>query len=226
MKMNSKTIYTFLSWFAIVATPLAPVFFFGHKIYIAISGFEFWGHWFIATTVGILSAIGLELIGILAGHACIEYIKQKQVFPALLAGVILLAYTGIGIYELQGTIGAVLYLIAPMVYILVGMQSVINETSQQQQEDKAHERKIEARKQQLDHQLKLADKRIKLEKAKAKLQQASIEQEQAKHEPVVKQVVVCSCGKEFATVQGKNAHLRFCKVRQNGKVMKDGIVGG
>ena len=108
--MSSKKIYTGLSWFAIIATPLAPVFFFGHKIYLAISGFDVWGHWLIATGVGILSAIGLELIGILAGHACIEYVKQKQLIPASLAGVILLVYTAIGIYELQGTIGPVLYL--------------------------------------------------------------------------------------------------------------------
>lgn len=114
--------YSFLSSIAILTVPLAPVFFFGWQVHTEVlaTSQSLW----LSIPVGLLSAIGLEIIGILAGHLAMEFWRSGNMQRAYLSGAVMLVYVVIGVWELWGTIGAVMFIIAPLVYVLVALQDV------------------------------------------------------------------------------------------------------
>ena len=88
--MNKNSIYDYLGWIAVVAVPIAPVFFFAHKIYnvaLTMAG-SFW----LSLSVGVISAIGLEIVGIYAGHTAMEFWRRGDNTRAAISGAIMLAY--------------------------------------------------------------------------------------------------------------------------------------
>lgn len=114
--------YSYLSTLAILTVPLAPVFFFGWQVHTEVltTSQSLW----LSVPVGLLSAIGLEVIGILAGHLAMEFWRSGNMQRAYLSGVVMAVYVVIGFWELRGTIGAVMFIIAPLVYVLVALQDV------------------------------------------------------------------------------------------------------
>lgn len=114
--------YSYLSTLAILTVPLAPVFFFGWQVHTEVftTSQSLW----LSVPVGLLSAIGLEIIGILAGHLAMEFWRSGNMQRAYLSGGVMIVYVVIGFWELRGTIGAVMFIIAPLVYVLVALQDV------------------------------------------------------------------------------------------------------
>ena len=55
--MNYRNPYTVLGWIAMLAVPLAPVFFFAWDVYKEVLGRA--NYWLLAAGVGLGSAIGL-----------------------------------------------------------------------------------------------------------------------------------------------------------------------
>lgn len=178
MKPNHDP-YTLIGWAATVAVPIAPAFFFGWRIYTEIQA-QTSGLWYLAIPVAALSAFGLEATGILAGHLLTTFATHKHLGRATLSGLILLAYSAIGINELKGSAGAIMFLIAFLIYLLVALRHTLTDevTAEQNQADyqrqleaqeRQHQRQLEAEKLRLTHQEKLA--RIQAKRAAPPRQQ-------------------------------------------------------
>lgn len=158
--------YKFLERLTAYTIPVAPVIFFGWRVFVEVLAMTnlLW----LSIPAGILTGIALEIVGILAGRSAIEYWKRDQYTIASIAVLILLAYVGIGVWELQGTIGAVVFLIAPLVYILIALGSMLESQDSEIKEDKEHERKIDIVKLKLQHEQKM--ERIRSKVATPKMQ--------------------------------------------------------
>jgi len=142
--------YTLLGWLAMIAVPVSPAMFFGWKAYAALLILT--GSDWLAVPGGILTALGLELVGIFAGHTAIEMYRRHD--PRWkLAALIMMVYVIIGTTELwSNPIGRVTFLIAALVYLLVGLRHDLevvllaeaSETEKQQAEAKAEKEQKEA----------------------------------------------------------------------------------
>jgi flagellar biosynthesis GTPase FlhF len=118
--------YTILGYLAMFLTPIGAVIFFGWRVYTAVHA-ETGTNW-LAIPAGIAAAVGLEMVGIFAGHLMME-LWQRRDGRAWLAAGIMAVYVGIGVIELAGTIGQVMFLIAPLVYVLVGLRQTVDEVA-------------------------------------------------------------------------------------------------
>lgn len=150
-------IYQILGWLAVLFTPVAPAFFFGWRVYSAV--WEMTQLNWLALVVGLCAAIGLEAIGIFAGHTAVDAWQAKQWGPAVVASIILLVYVVIGVWELQGTIGMVMFLIAPLGYVVLGLRDTMATHLHQADQD-----------QQLQNQQKKVEADQKKEEAAQKLE--------------------------------------------------------
>ena len=162
--------YKIIGWFAMVFTPIAPSSFFGWRVYTVVDEMTS-GLWWLSFGSALAAVIGLEAVGILAGHTAIDAIRLKKYEAGAFAAVVLIAYVVIGVYELWNTIGAIIFLIAPLAYLAVGLREALSEVSHEKKQDTAA--KYKARQAQLD-----AQKEIKLAEIEAK-KQASIERAKA-----------------------------------------------
>lgn len=154
--------YDYLSLIAMIAVPLAPAFFFGHAVYTAVVSLPA-AAW-IAVTVGVMAALGLELVGILAGHVANTAWRLGDYGRAVLGGLIMAVYVVIGVVELWGSIGAVMFLIAPLVYLLAALQEGLHTAVNQQAAETAVSRQQEQedRRQQRDHEQRMELERLRL----------------------------------------------------------------
>ncbi len=227
--MKKANIYDILGWVAAFAVPIAPAFFFGHKVYMAV--FAMTTSAILAIPVGVLSAAGLEIVGIYAGHTTMEFWRRGRNGEAMVSAVIMIVYVTIGIYELRGSIGAVMFLIAPLVYVLLALRELLHKDEQTDQranlaameesrEDKAHARRLEILAQEQRHAERMERLRASTEPAQSNAMPAQSQQEPA---PISYECE--DCGRPFATVQALNAHGRFCKgVPVNGASKKAAVV--
>lgn len=154
-------IYQILGWLAVLFTPVAPAFFFGWRVYSAVVEMT-QIHW-VALGVGLCAAIGLEAIGIFAGHTAVDAWRAKQWGSATVATVILGIYVVIGVWELQGTIGMVMFLIAPLGYVVLGLRDTMTKhLSQEEQSQRLldQQKEAEAKQKQAEAQQKLELERL------------------------------------------------------------------
>lgn len=156
--MRQRTnIYVILGWLAMVAVPFAPAFFFGWRVYAAVLSMS--GSAWLSVPVGIIAAAGLEIVGIYAGHLVSEFWRRGDGRRTAVSVLIMVIYVTIGVYELRGTIGMVMFIIAPLVYVLVALhhslQAVEVKQEQEQQARLAWELQQEAKDRELVRQLKL-----------------------------------------------------------------------
>lgn len=156
------TRYDYLSLVAMIAVPLAPAFFFGHAVYTAVVSLPA-AAW-IAVTVGVMAALGLELVGILAGHVANTAWRLGDYGRAVLGGLIMAVYVVIGVVELWGSIGAVMFLIAPLVYLLAALQDGLHTAVSQQVVETAvsRQQEQEERRQQREHAQRMELERLRL----------------------------------------------------------------
>lgn len=159
--MKKTNAYSMLGWLAMILTPVGAVIFFGWRVYTAVYT-ETSSDW-LAIPAGIAAAVGLEMVGIFAGHLAMELWQRKD-GRAWLAVGIMVVYVAIGVIELAGTIGQVMFLIAPLVYVLVGLRQAVDE--QVGRETAVSQTKLDFQLEQarLDKEI---DRRIKLEKQQA-----------------------------------------------------------
>lgn len=159
--------YSALGWLGMVAVPLAPAFFFAWDVYTEVMTLTAGSGW--AGPVAALSAAGLEVVGILAGHTSMEFWKRKDKERAIVAGLIMLIYTAIGIYQLRGTTGAIMFLVAPMVYILVALRHGLSEEKTAENQEAIHNRRVEAQEREHRQRLEAAQLKLKHEENLAKI---------------------------------------------------------
>jgi len=114
-------IYSIIGTVAMFLTPLAASIAFGWRVYSEVfkSTDE---SIFLAGVAGIGAAVGLEAVGMLAGHVATDY-QSRNDWRWVIAGAILLLYTYIGWDELRGSVTAVIFIISPLVYILVALKN-------------------------------------------------------------------------------------------------------
>ena len=151
--MKKLGMYDILGLLAMIATPLAASIFFGWKSYQGVHSLTDGVLW-LAIPAGIGAAIGLESVGIFAGHVATDFYKAED--PRWkLAALLLVAYVAIGVIELWGTTGVAIFLISPMVYLLVGLRYDANqvaiEQAKERHQDMAHKRDLDKKKLDLRH---------------------------------------------------------------------------
>lgn len=186
-----------LGYVSAATIPVAPAAFFGGRVYHEASQmFPVW----LALVTAACAAIGLELLGFYAGHNMVEFWHGNQRTLAALSGVILLAYVAFGLYELWGTVGATLFMIAPLAYTAVGLGGVARDEHKVQEDERKFTRDLRLRRLEAQERLKLAE----IEHS------ASTVPAQSEPEPAQSQHECGGCGRSFGTSQALNAHKRFC----------------
>ena len=223
-----------------LAVPVAPAFFFGFSI-----GQEVYGQVLSLTqitlaaalaaiVIGLFSAAGLELVGIMSGHLAVKLWGQEKPIKAAICALIMVAYVGLGISGLESLLqkGVVMFLIAPLVYFLVGIkeqaerdeQAAIEEMEriaaaeaasqederQKEAEAEAWQRKLQLAELKLKHEEKLA--RIE---AKAKQPPASSQSTPQKSRRNSVKLYECVCGRVLEGSRSYSAHRRHCEVPAN-----------
>ena len=120
-----------LSTIARIITPLAMVVFLAYEINRSM---EVEGAWAIALLVGAIgTAIGIEIVGILAGHALEGFWRIGDNARAVLSFILLVAYTGTAVYILRHNQAMVLVpVIAAIVYLLASLTTNLEMTIHQQ----------------------------------------------------------------------------------------------
>lgn len=220
--------YTLLGWAAMLSVPLAPAFFFGFSfatdVYTLLVGWIgiAWVAVVVAVVVGIVSAAGLELVGILSGHNAVRFWEAGNRVSAAACTVILICYVLLGIAGLESwlAMGTVMFLVAPLTYLLVGMQGQLNKREVRQATQERQSIAIELRREEaaaqrqhaLDMERLRLDAGVRTERIKAKAELAHSKPEPAPIAlvPAQSQHECGKCGRPFGSVQGKNAHQRFC----------------
>ncbi len=226
-----------LSTVARIITPLAMVVFLAYEINRSMT---VTGAWAVALLIGAIgTAVGIEIVGILAGHALEGFWRIGDQYRAALSFILLIAYTGTAVYILRNNSAMVLVpVIAAIVYLLASLTTSLEMTVSQHEAitavssafdleqakaDRALERELRRQKQADETALKLA--RVE---AKAKNSQAgslnSLNGSQGSHstKAVATKLYECSCGNVYENSRAYNGHTRHCAIHKgeklNGKV--------
>lgn len=166
----NKTIFTIIGWLSIIATPVAPAYFFGAAVASTIE--TAW----LGNIVGTFAAIGLEGIGIFAGHTAVKSFRLGLTKEGLVATAVLIAYVVLGAYKLEG-FGRIMFFMAPLGYLILGLHDsiIVYEEKSIASENEA-QRAVEA---QLaaDNETKLEAMRLEAERQKERDQLADQRQE-------------------------------------------------
>lgn len=163
-----KNMYNYLGWAAMLSVPLAPAFFFGFEFFKDVYGQIYawtpnvWVAAIPSLIIGLVSAAGLEFVGILSGHNAIRFWERKELNQAVICAIILVSYVALGIVGLENiwTKGVVMFLVAPLVYVLIGMQGQLDKVESKEAEleteDRQDERELKRLRLQLAHEEKMA----------------------------------------------------------------------
>lgn len=181
------------------------------------------GAWAIALLIGAIgTAVGIEIVGILAGHALEGFWRIGDQYRAALSFVLLIAYTGTAVYILRHNQAMVLVpVIAAIVYLLASLTTSLETTVSKQEEeiaaltafdleqakaDRALERELKRQKQADSTAVKLA--RVGSKDAASQRVRREFADEPAKH-------YECVCGRVFDSSRSYNAHRRHCEIPAN-----------
>lgn len=170
-----KDIYSHLSILAMVAVPIAPAFYFGFEVARDVYNMVFgWLNHSLtagifAALIGLGAVIGLELVGILSGHNIVKYFSLGMNKIAAVCGLILIAYVALGIVGLEElwSKGVVMFLTAPLVYVLASMQQTAVEIDTKQNNAEQIQLEWQLREKAKDNEL---NRQLKAEKTRAKMQ--------------------------------------------------------
>lgn len=227
--MNKQTGY--LSIIGRVATPAAMVVFMAHEITISMA---VTGWWSVFVLFGaILTAVGVEIVGILSGSTLEGFWRRGNVSRSVLSFFLLLIYTASAIYILRHNSTILpIPIVAAVVYIVSALSDslVIQEQRQEiiEQDDREWERGQIEKDRDLDRQLRIADKKLKheeeLEKkrlaAQVKIERAksvnSATQKTQTAKAIAESTMLyeCSCGKVYEKPQSYSAHTRHCEIHK------------
>ena len=212
-----KDPYAVFGVMAMIAVPLAPAFFFGFSFFKSIYDDVFawtgipWISLLPALLIGLISAAGLELVGILSGHNAIRFWERNDDVKAITCAVILILYVTLGIVGLEDLLakGVVMFLVAPLTYLLVGMQNGLDKIELaaviEKNENKQDAREIKRTKLLYEHEERMARIQVSSEPAVSQHEPALIS-----HVPAVSQHQCQQCERTFGSTSALNAHKRFC----------------
>ena len=185
-----KDIYSHLSILAMVAVPIAPAFYFGFEVARDVYNMVFgWLNHSLtagifAGLIGLGAVIGLELVGILSGHNIVKYFSLGMHKIAAVCGLILIAYVALGIVGLEEfwSKGVVMFLTAPLVYVLASMQQTAENIHTRRNENEQALLEFELAEKAKNNEL---NRQLRAEKQRAKLQpkQRSIDGHLSGHFP-------------------------------------------
>jgi hypothetical protein len=204
--MNTK-LYDAATVAAVTLTPLAPAVFFGSAVYAA--AIDFVPAPALAAAGAIATALGWELVGVLAGHVTLGLLRQAN--RLWLAGaLILLAYAGLGAWALPGVLriafvaSLLSYLVAGLRYVHgqgeIENQAIAAERKTERVEERQARREARERERERAHELQV------LALSQHAAPTASIEPAPSQQN----QHLCEDCGRTFGSVQAANAHRRFC----------------
>lgn len=118
---------SFIRRLAPFIVPLAPAFFLSHAV--ALSAYDLSQSWSLAWLVGIVAAVGLEAAGIMASSLAVQfYTADDGKWQVAASATVVYLLIGIGaIWLLDGTsadaktVGTAMFVIAGIVYLLLGL---------------------------------------------------------------------------------------------------------
>lgn len=224
--MNTNRFYDAATIAAVVLTPIAPAVFFGSSVYA--EAIDFVPSVRLAQAGAVATAIGWELVGILAGHVTLGLLRQRN--RLWFAGaLILLAYAGLGAWALPGVL-RIAFVASLLSYLVAGLRyihaqgeteahAVAEERKTERVEDRQARRESRERERERAHELQV------LALSQHPTPSAGTEPAQSGPSAAMSEHVCEDCGQSFRTVQAINAHRRFCKgaplyepvdLRQNG----------
>lgn len=231
-----------------IFTPMAMLVFLTYEI---VGSQTVTGGWKTAVLIGAgLTSIGVEVVGIMAGHTFEGYWRIGDRVRTAVSFFLLMVYMIAGIVILWHNsallpipiIATVVYLVSALAQSLEIEQEKSKTVDvaratfdlEEAKKDREHKRMLELKQIEEASQLKLAQSeqaaKIKLAQEQTKLALAQQEQKQAvaqransQAEAEQEQVECEDCGRVFGTVQALNAHQRFCSKKpivMNGAVKK------
>lgn len=171
--MMGNIITAGISRLAPFVVPLAPAFFFAHSIYGQVLAMT--ADQRLALALGLIAAMGLEIVGIMAAHQAVDFYSKGESGKAKTAVAITAVYLCIGIggiilfenttFNAKVT-GVIMFIIAGMVYLLLGLAESSRKTEreavtvQEQQaelraDEVAWERQLQLQKIRLEHERQL-----------------------------------------------------------------------
>jgi len=216
----NKTIFTIIGWLSIIATPVAPAYFFGAAVASTIE--TAW----LGNIVGTFAAIGLEGIGIFAGHTAVKSFRLGLTKEGMVATAVLIAYVVLGAYKLEG-FGRIMFFMAPLGYLILGLHDSIIAFEEQ---SIASENEAQRAKQELlaaDNEAKLETMRLEAERQKerdqlaaqrqARIDQQAAEKERLAHEERMAKIAA----KTAATSRQDSGNLPQGKRQHSGNTQWD-----
>jgi hypothetical protein len=215
------------------AVPMAPAYFFGHAIYTAVDRNDW-----LAITVGVIAALGLESAGILAAHYAVKFYsdgRNRQGHAATIGTVLYLVIGIAAIWLMESAtndaklVGTAMFLIAGIVYLLIGL-SEADRLAQRTQET-AENRNLaqETDEREWQRKIALAQMRLRHEEKLARIQAKSTipapqPSQNSQPTPQPATLYECACGKVYERPNSYSAHTRHCEVHK--RVSANGQVKG
>lgn len=129
--MKQLNLYTFIKYISLFCAPFAPAVFFGSKVYAGLS--EVGVGYGLSLLAAICAAVALETVGLLAGHTLVDFVGLGRYELSGLSLILLACYVAIGVYELWNTIGAVMFGVALLVYLLVALKQYSDKLDHQKE---------------------------------------------------------------------------------------------
>lgn len=203
--------YQLLSYLGLATVPLAAGIAFSWRVGVEI--YAQTSNVVLAVIAGASAGIGLETVGILAGHVLLSYYRAANWILFAVAVLTMIAYVLVGAHELAGTIGETLYYISPLVYILAGLEENLRALTSLSEKDTEWSRHQDDRDARFKHEERLARINAKLSAFNAK-PDANDAEASAKLSHVNTDKAAYNCEWcEFSTNSSRsyNAHTRWCK---------------
>jgi uncharacterized membrane protein len=136
--MKQINLYTIVKYISLFCAPFAPAVFFGSKVYAGLS--EVGVGYGLALLAAICAAVALETVGLLAGHTLVDFVGLGRYELSGLSFILLACYVAIGVYELWNTIGAVMFGVALLVYLLVALKQYSDKLDHQKEDKRAEQK--------------------------------------------------------------------------------------
>ena len=131
-------LYTIVKYVSLFCAPFAPAVFFGSKVYTGLS--EVGVGYGLSLLAAICAAVALETVGLLAGHTLVDFVGLGRYELSFLSFILLACYVAIGVYELWATIGAVMFGVALLVYLLVALKQYSDKLDHQKDDKRAEQK--------------------------------------------------------------------------------------
>lgn len=149
-----------LSTVARIITPLAMVVFLAYEINQSMTVAGLWQAALLIGSIG--TAIGIEIVGILAGHALEGFWQLGDKNRTRLSLVLLVVYTAVAVYILRHNQAMVLVpIIAAIVYLLSSLTGSLDDTVNEQRQNDAAKTAFDLEQKAKDKELERELKRQK-----------------------------------------------------------------